>query len=123
MVDIRQKWLWITHDFASKVNIENVHGCPGSPVVKTSSNAGGVGSIPGQGVKIPHALWPKIQNIEQKPYCNKFNKDFKKIVYIKKKIFKKYRGCSAKYSVAFTYFYKMFNFALQQVWLVFSFIQ
>ena len=51
---------------------------PGSPVVKTSpSNAGGVGSIPGQGAKIPHALWPKNQNIKQKQYCNKFNKDFK----------------------------------------------
>ena len=30
---------------------------PGSPVVKTlPSNAGGVGSIPGQGTKIPHAM-------------------------------------------------------------------
>ena len=29
-------------------------------VVKTSaSSAGGMGSFPGQGVKIPHALWPK----------------------------------------------------------------
>ena len=33
---------------------------PGSPVVKTSpSNAGGAGSIPGQGTKIPQASWPK----------------------------------------------------------------
>ena len=24
-----------------------------------TSNAGGVGSIPGQGTKIPHAAWPK----------------------------------------------------------------
>ena len=24
-----------------------------------ASNAGGVGSIPGQGTKIPHAMWPK----------------------------------------------------------------
>ena len=40
---------------------------PGSPVVKTSpSNAGGVGSIPGQGAKIPHALQPNNQNIKQK---------------------------------------------------------
>ena len=32
---------------------------PGGPVVGTSpSNAGGVSSIPGQGAKIPHALWP-----------------------------------------------------------------
>ena len=40
---------------------------PGGPVVKTSpSNAVGVGSIPGQGAKIPHALGPKKQNIKQK---------------------------------------------------------
>ena len=51
---------------------------PGSPVVKTSpSNAGSAGSIPGQGIKIPHASRPKHQNIKQKQYCNKFNKDFK----------------------------------------------
>ena len=47
-------------------------------MVKTSpSNAGGVGSIPGWGAKIPHASQPKNQNIKQKQYCNKFNKDFK----------------------------------------------
>ena len=42
-------------------------------MVKTSpSNAGGAGSIPGRGAKIPHASWPKIQkNIKQKQYCNK----------------------------------------------------
>ena len=51
---------------------------PGGPVVKTSpSNAGGAGSIPGRGAKIPHASWPKNQNMKQKRYCNKFNKDFK----------------------------------------------
>ena len=51
----------------------------GGPVVKTSpSNEGGVGSIPGLGAKIPHASWPKNQNIKQKQYCNKFNKDFLK---------------------------------------------
>ena len=50
---------------------------PGGPVVKTlPSNAGGVGLIPGQGDKIPHGLQPKNQNIKQKQYCNKFNKDF-----------------------------------------------
>ena len=33
---------------------------PGGPVVKTSpSNAGGVGSIPGRGAKVPHVSWPK----------------------------------------------------------------
>ena len=37
---------------------------PGGPVIKTSpSSTGGVGSIPGWGVKIPHASWPKNQNI------------------------------------------------------------
>ena len=40
---------------------------PGGPVVKTlSSNAGGIGSIPGQGAKITHASWPKDQDIKQK---------------------------------------------------------
>ena len=33
---------------------------PGGPVVETSpSNAGGAGSIPGRGAKIPHASRPK----------------------------------------------------------------
>ena len=33
---------------------------PGSPEVKSSPpNAGGAGSIPGWGAKIPHASWPK----------------------------------------------------------------
>ena len=50
---------------------------PGDPGVKTSpSNAGGAGSIPGQGVKIPHASGPKNQNIKQKLYHSKFNEDF-----------------------------------------------
>ena len=56
-------------------------------MVKTlPSNAGGVGSIPGLGAaKIPHASRPKNQNVKQKQYCNKFNKAFKKMVYIKEK--------------------------------------
>ena len=59
---------------------------PGGPVIKTSpSNAGDAGSIPGWGAKIPHASWPKNQNIKQKQYCNKFSKDFKRMVHIKKK--------------------------------------
>ena len=50
---------------------------PGGPVVKMSpSNAGGVGSIPSQGAKTPHASWLKNQTIKQKQYCNLFNKDF-----------------------------------------------
>ena len=53
-------------------------GLPGRPVVKTSlSNAGGMGSIPGQGAKSLGASWPKNQNIKQKQYCNKFNKNLK----------------------------------------------
>ena len=49
----------------------------GGPVIKiSSSNTGDAGSIPGQGAKIPHASWPKTQNIKQKQYFNKFNKDF-----------------------------------------------
>ena len=52
------------------------------------SNAGGAGSIPGGVAKIPHALGPKNQNIKQKQYCNKFNKDFK-IGPHQKKILKK----------------------------------
>ena len=48
-------------------------------MVKTlPSNAGKVSSICGQGDKIPHALRPKNQNIQQKQYCNKFNKDLNK---------------------------------------------
>ena len=41
------------------MSIRNKVNCwdfPGGPMVKTSpSNAGGAGSIPGQGAKIPHA--------------------------------------------------------------------
>ena len=48
-------------------------------MVKTPpSNAGGAGSIPGQGAKIQHAVAKKPkQKKTQKQYCNKFNKDFK----------------------------------------------
>ena len=57
---------------------------PGGPVVKASpSNAGGVGLIPGLGTKITHASWPRNQDIKQKHYCNRFNKDLK-MVHIKK---------------------------------------
>ena len=55
-------------------------------MVKTlPSNAEGVGLIPGQGAKIPHASQPKNQNIKQKQYCNNFNKDFKNGPHQKKK--------------------------------------
>ena len=61
---------------------------PGGQVVKTSpSNVGGLGSIPGLGAKIPHASWPKTQNIKQKQYCNEFNTDLKNTkTTLKKKI-------------------------------------
>ena len=63
---------------------------PGGPVVKTSpSKAGGAGSIPGRGAKIPHASWPKKQNIKQKQYFNKFNKDLKNGPHQKKNLKKK----------------------------------
>ena len=38
---------------------------PSSPVVKTlPSSAGGAVAIPGWGAKIPHASWPKNENIK-----------------------------------------------------------
>ena len=41
-------------------------------MVKTlPSNAGGAGSIPGRGAKIPHASRPKNRNIKQKQYSIK----------------------------------------------------
>ena len=62
---------------------EQYRDFPGSPVAKTSPyKAGGAGSIPGLGVKIPRAWWPKTPNIKQKQYCNEFNK----MVHIKKNV-------------------------------------
>ena len=72
-----------THRGETKTLLGNF---PGGPVARTSpSNAGGVGSIPGRGTKTPHASQLKNQKRKQKQYCNKFNKGFKKMVYIKKK--------------------------------------
>ena len=52
-------------------------GHPCGPVVKTlPSNAGDAGLNPGWGAEMPHASQPKNQNIKQKQYCKKFNKDF-----------------------------------------------
>ena len=52
-------------------------------MVKTSpSNAGGEGSVPGWGAKIPHASWQKkpnkTQNIKQKQYCTNSMKTVEK---------------------------------------------
>ena len=38
---------------------------------------GGVGSIHGRGIRIPHAMGPNNQNIKQKHYYNKVNKNLK----------------------------------------------
>ena len=62
------------------------------------SNAGGTGSVPGRGTKIPHASPKKPKHKKkktknQKQYCNKFNKDLKKkMVHIKKIFTKKKRN-------------------------------
>ena len=62
-------------------------------MVKTSpSNAWGAGSISGQGARIPHFSRPKDQNIKQKQYSNKSNKDFKNVPHQKKKSKKKKRN-------------------------------
>ena len=59
---------------------------PGGPVVKTlPSDAGGAGSIPGRGARIPRASRPENQNMKQKQCCNKFNEDFKNGPHKKKK--------------------------------------
>ena len=58
---------------------------PGGPVVKTSpSNAEGVGSISGQGAKIPHASQPKNQNIKQNSVTNSIKT--LKMVHIKQNL-------------------------------------
>ena len=53
------------------------------------SSAGGAGSIPSWEAEIPHAWWSKYQNMKQKQYCNKFNKDFKNGPHLKKKYYQK----------------------------------
>ena len=66
-----------------------------------------MGSIPGQGAKILHASQPVNQNIKQKQYSKKFNKDFIKMVPIqKKKNFretKKTKTSSMPLSLPFSY--------------------
>ena len=48
-------------------------------------SVGVMGSIPGGGAKIPHASWPKKQNMKRKDYYSKFNKDYKNVPHQKKK--------------------------------------
>ena len=48
-------------------------------MVKASPpSAGDASFIPGRGTKIPRDSWPKNPK-HKKQYCNKFNKDFKKL--------------------------------------------
>ena len=55
----------------SVLKVTYVRDFPGGPVVKTSpSKARGMGLIPGQGTKIPHALWLENQNIRQYSIAN-----------------------------------------------------
>ena len=62
---------------------------PSSPVVRSlPSNERGVGSIPGQGSGIPRASRPKRQNMKQKQYWNKCNKDFENGLH-QKNLFRK----------------------------------
>jgi len=73
---------WTTGYPSSPLNMRRCPGnIPGGPMVGTSPfSARALGSIPGLRTKIPHASWPNPpahQNIKQKQYCNKFNKDFK----------------------------------------------
>ena len=64
---------------------------PGSLVVKTSPSNAGVQLRSVVGELRSHMSWgQKNQNIKQKQYCNKFNKDFKNGPH-QKKILKKKR--------------------------------
>ena len=93
-------WQWYERDLFQEDNLCNsiiislrgkkkqpqIWDFPSSPVDKTlPSSAGGMGLMPGQGFKIPHASRPKERNIKQKQCCNKFNKDFKNGSHQKKK--------------------------------------
>ena len=54
-------------------------------MVKTSpSNADGMGLSPGRRTKVSYSSESKSQNIKQKQYCNKINKDFKNDPHQKK---------------------------------------
>ena len=42
-----------------------------------AKSVGGMGSVPGQGAKIPCGSWPKDQNIKREEILeHKFNEDF-----------------------------------------------
>ena len=62
---------------------------PGSPVIKTSSNAGGTDSVTGQGAKIPHSLHPKCKILNRSHIITNSIKTLKKVHIKKKQINKK----------------------------------
>ena len=70
------------HYLKNEIKKKKERDFPGDPVIKTlPSNAGGVGLIPGQGTKIPYAVW-----------CSQNRKIKKKISEIKKS-----NNCSEHY--------------------------
>ena len=67
----RSGWEKATVDQEATICWKNQGDFPGHPVIKTSpSNAVGAVLISGQEAKIPHALWPKNQNIKQNIVTN-----------------------------------------------------
>ena len=55
-----------------------LRGFPSGPAITTSpSSVRGAGLNPGREAKIPHASWPKTQNMKQKQYWKKFNEVFR----------------------------------------------
>ena len=58
-----------------------------------------MGSIPGQGARTPHASQLGSQNIKQKQYCSKFNKDFESSSTLKKNLRKK--NCKLEIEIPF----------------------
>ena len=63
---------------------------PGGPVVKTLPfNVGCAGSIPGRGVKIPHASQSKNPNIKNRSYIVTNSKKTLNMIHIKKILKKK----------------------------------
>ena len=65
-------------------------------MVKTlPSKAVGMGSLPGQGAKMPHGQKQKQKNTKHEQYCNKFNKEFKNGPYQKRKLKKEFVNSTA----------------------------
>ena len=60
-----QEW-WLRNEHMHLFQ-NHLRDCAGVPVAETPhSSAGGVGSIPDQGAKTPHASWPKKQNLNSR---------------------------------------------------------